>query len=117
MPDLSSVKVGDTLLCVDRNARRGTPPREETVVKVGRTLIHIEAWGDRTLTYRIADGIRNDNYGHSWLMTREQYEDKQERAAYISALSDLGVSFRFASGPDASKLERILAIMEETDHG
>ena len=75
---MTGIKAGDEVRVYDVNsapARRGQhdPGEPGKVVKVGRTLVHIEYF-HRTETFRIEDGRRNDNYGHQWFLTLEQAE-------------------------------------------
>lgn len=116
---LEDVKAGDELLLRNRNTRFDREPRVVTVVKVGRTLVYIpvsERYPDgQTLAYRIDTGYRNDNYRHTRLETREQYEENEERARLQTRLRDLGIELdRFhARNPSLPRLRALVKVMED----
>lgn len=87
-------RVGQEVYVRDVNGR-GRPVRKTPLVKVGRKLVYIEEFG-RPLAYRIEDGQRNDNYGHSWLQTEEEYVEERRRTEAVDRLRDLGLEPRFA---------------------
>jgi hypothetical protein len=45
---------------------------EATVVKVGRSLLHVQGKWGTPAAYRIKDGVRNDRYEHEWILTDAQ---------------------------------------------
>lgn len=113
MNDLTGVKVGDELLLIERYNGPRREPKVVTVAKVGTKLIHIELYGG-THTYRIDTGARNDNYGHTYLLTREEYEEDQARAGLEKDLRSAGVDFRFGTQKfSTAKLRALLAVMED----
>lgn len=68
-----ALKVGDVVLVFDVNGKRlGMDPngQPQKVLKVGRKLVTLEGRWGRPETYRIEDGVRNDNYEHSWFRTQ-----------------------------------------------
>jgi hypothetical protein len=93
--NLEGVKTGDELLLFDRNTRNHEP-RIVTVARIGRTLLYIPVDerfpGGKTLAYRIDTGHRNDDYRHTWLRTRADYEEGEQRAYLITRLAQLGLS-------------------------
>lgn len=113
MSDLTGVKVGDELLLIERYNRSGRAPIVVTVAKVGTKLVHIEVDGG-TYTYRIDTGARNDNYGHIYLITREEYEEVQVRDGLENSLRSAGVELRFGVRKfSTAKLRALLAVMED----
>jgi hypothetical protein len=124
MTGLDGVKVGDTLLLVQRygGAReKQQVPQEVTVVKVGTKLLHIPLTerdpDGKTLTYRIEDGRRNDNYGHTELWTREAYEAEKSRESVEAALKAHGVE-AWRNGPKPiAVLEALLDVLERAERG
>jgi hypothetical protein len=121
MPSLEGVKVGDTLLLFTRmgGAReKEQVPQEVTVVKVGRTLLHIpgvESQPDgKTFAYRIEDGYRNDNYRHTQLMTREAWEDENRRASLWDRLREHGLTGNMRGKPLTTEaLADVVAVLDE----
>lgn len=59
------IAFGDMVTVYDVNAR-GRSPERLPVVRVGRTLVYIAQYG-RDDAYRLDDGKRNDDYGHTWI--------------------------------------------------
>ena len=113
---MTGIKAGDEVRVYDVNsapARRGQhdPGEPGKVVKVGRTLVHIEYF-HRTETFRIEDGRRNDNYGHQWFLTLEQAEVKDRRRAAEDALRSVGLQFTSSGRRDSLTLEQIEALAE-----
>ena len=108
--------VGQKVLIRDINRRRDGGPTESVITRVGRKLVYIEQYG-REVAYRIEDGRKNDNYGHSWLQTPEQYVEEMHRDALWSRLNAAGLRLELGMSHKVStdKLERVVAIMEETD--
>ncbi|MGW7100444.1 beta barrel domain-containing protein [Streptomyces sp. NPDC054838] len=101
---LEGVKPGDELLLVQRYDK-GREPGAVTVHKVGRTLVHIVRYQGRpengTDAYRIEDGRKNDGFGHSYLIRREEYEEGQRLGRLRDALRQRGVRFEGdAPGPE-----------------
>lgn len=118
--DLSGVKVGDTLLhFVRMGGRREAEqvPTEKVVAKVGRTLVYVPKYPERPElgleAYRIEGGYRNDNYGHSQLMTREQVEDKALREELTARLKKHGFEYNWRS--DAKPTTVLAAVLKVLD--
>lgn len=80
---------GQTVIRRDVNENRYGGPTEVTVVKVGRTLVHVTGRGryGRTETFRIEDGRANDNYGHGWIQTQDEHAEEKWRDAQIARLT------------------------------
>jgi hypothetical protein len=85
---MNEFHVGQKVIVAGVNMQNKT--HEAEVVKVGRTLVYIEEYG-RQAVYRIDTGVRNDQYGHTWIRTKEQFQADSERAAAIVRLRDLGL--------------------------
>lgn len=125
MPGLEGVKVGDTLLLLltkmGGKREKEQVPQEVTVVKVGRTLLHIpvseQSPEGKTLTYRIENGVRADNYGHTQLMTREAYEAEKSREPLEEALRRHGVEVWRGGPKPIAVLEALLDVMEKHAKG
>lgn len=120
MPSLEGVKVGDTLLLLTKMGGRREKeqtPEEVTVVKVGRTLLHIPVSEDnpegKTLAYRIENGVRNDDYGHTVVTTREAYEAEQTRESLEESLRQHGIEVWRKGPKPIAVLEALLEIMEK----
>jgi hypothetical protein len=124
MPGLEGVNVGDTLLLLTRmgGAReKEQVPQEVTVVKVGRTLLHIPVSESspegKTLTYRIENGMRADNYGHTQVMTREAYEAEKSRDGLEESLRLHGIEVWRRGPKPIAVLEALLDVMERYERG
>jgi hypothetical protein len=91
------------------------------VVKVGRKLLQIPLYeGDpsgKTLAYRIEDGRRNDNYGHTYLWKREDLAAEKRREAVTSALKAHGVETWRGGEKPVAVLEALLDVMERAARG
>ena len=59
------IAYGDKVTVYDVNAR-GRAPEQLRVSRIGRTLVYIAKYG-RDDAYRLEDGRRNDDYGHTWI--------------------------------------------------
>ncbi|ONK10349.1 hypothetical protein [Streptomyces sp. MP131-18] len=107
-----NVKVGDTLLLRD-----GPKLDEVTVVKVGRTLVHVRKYG-RPMPFRMSDGGLNERmFGYGMWLTTPEIEAERERAAALEdRLKEFGIALRFGySKPSTAKLEALLKVMESED--
>lgn len=104
--------VGQELLIDDVN-RRDRPLETCTVTKVGRKLVTVAIgqWG-REEVYRIDTSKRNDNYQHRWLLTREEYEDRERRRVLLDALRKRYIEVS-TTNLTIDQLQRILDIAEE----
>jgi hypothetical protein len=124
MPSLEGVQVGDTLLLLTRMGGRREKeqvPQEVTVVKVGTALLHIPLSesqpGGKTLAYRIENGMRNDSYGHTQVMTREAYEAEKSRESLEEALRRHGVEVWRGGEKPIEVLKELLAVMDKHAKG
>jgi hypothetical protein len=120
MPSLEGVKVGDTLLLLTRmgGAReKEQTPEEVTVVKVGRIPLSERSPEGKTLTYRIENGMRADNYGHTQVMTREAYEAEKSRESLEEALRRHGIEVWRGGPKPIAVLEALLDVMERAERG
>lgn len=80
-------KVGDRVL-IRSNYKAGNG--EGTVVKVGRVLVTIEnRWGHKSI-YRMDSGAKNDDYGHSRIMTEEEWDQQEREGEEQQRTQDLG---------------------------
>lgn len=124
MESLEGVKVGDTLLLLTRlggRREKEQTPKEVTVVKVGTKLLHIpvseRSPKGKTLIYRIENGIANDNFGHTQVMTREAYETEKRRGPLEEALRRRGVEVWRGGSKPVAVLEALLDVMERAERG
>lgn len=72
----------------------GTPGK---VVKVGRSLVHVEFSGWHVEAYRIDTGVINDSYGHTHILTLPELADWNRRAAALAVLDRGGLRFKSSS--------------------
>jgi hypothetical protein len=86
---MSEFHVGQKVLVDGVNLRGRT--HEAEVVKVGRKLVYIEEYG-RQIAYRIETGVINDDYGHTWIQTPDQFQEAQDRKVVLDRLRDLGLT-------------------------
>lgn len=108
---MTTLQVGDEVRVFDVNgSRRGQPEGGYVghIVKVGRTLAHIEYKG-WTETFRLDNGRRNDNYGHQWFKTLEQAALDERRSVAEAVLRNVGVEL---SHRRSFTLEQIEALAE-----
>ena len=81
---MADIKPRDEVRVFDTNGSRAGQPEGGWmghVVKVGRTLAHID-YGDtreRIETFRLADGRRNDDGGRRYFLTLEQVAERDRR--------------------------------------
>jgi len=115
MGSLKGLKTGDEVYLVTRYGGRrekDQTPLTVTIHKVGRTLVHVLRYPERldlgTETYRIEDGVRNDNYGHSYLITREEYEARKIQSELLEELRKLGVRFDHGRTPESPSVLRAM---------
>lgn len=91
--------VGDRVWIRSVN-RRYSPDEEATIVKVGRTLVHVENRWRQVFKFRIENGVVADNYGHESIETgtmraeREAYEADLETLATAGLRRDAGTHDR-----------------------
>lgn len=112
MPDLSGLlTVGMTLL---RKGRTGSTV-EVIVTKVGRKLVTVSRSGDPNAwdaeQFRIENGQRNDNYGHTWVTTVEQDAALQESCRLSDELHDLGIRFELGKRYTIQQKQAIIDIL------
>jgi hypothetical protein len=123
MSNLEGVKVGDELVITSahRKTQPGEEPRTVTVHKVGRTLVHVLRYAGHsdkgTDTYRIENGIANDNYGHSELWKPEDWKAEQRREELDEALRKHGVEAWRRGPKPVAVLEALLDVMERYARG
>lgn len=120
MSSLEGVKAGDELLLMSSYGGAQVYEREPKIVrvhKVGRTLVHLLVYEGSpdgpTETYRIEDGVRNDNYRHSVLKTREDWEGEKMRHELDEALRAHGVETSRRGPKSIVVLEELLAVLEK----
>lgn len=99
--DLDAVAVGDAVQ-LNSGYRRTT---EGTVVKIGRTLVHIDNGYGRVDTYRL-DGRRRDGYPGGF-RTLARVADDERRAAMIERLRGHGVEIRLGYAVDWSTAQLV----------
>lgn len=123
MASLEGVKVGDTVLYFRKYGGRREEeqvPQEVTIVKVGRTLVHINKYEGKpeygTETYRIDSGYRNDDYRHTYLMTREAYEAERRREEVSARLKKHGFEYNWRSEKKpVAVLEAVLKVLDDAE--
>lgn len=101
------------MVVTDVNDRSGREPRREEVTRVGRKLVYVKEYG-REYSYRLEDGTRNDNYGHSHIWTEDEWTERERRVNVTTALREAGLetvgySWKF----DTHTLEEILAVVSK----
>lgn len=90
------IKPRDEVRVFDTSGRSAGQPAggwPGIVVKVGRTLAHID-YGDareRIETFRLSDGRRNDSYGHRLFLTLAQVAENDRLRAANELLRARGV--------------------------
>lgn len=120
MKTLKDVKVGDRVLLVGStpfSEKRKRAPEEREVVKVGRTLLHVDtpdASYPSPSTYRIENGRANDGYGHSSICTRDEYEHEQRQAEAAEEMHRLGVEVRLGRRLTLEQTEAVVAALRAT---
>ncbi len=60
------IAFGDKVMVYDVHAC-GRAPEQLPVARVGRSLIHVDVKYRGEVSYRLDDGRRNDDYGHTWI--------------------------------------------------
>jgi hypothetical protein len=118
---LYALKPGDRVQVFDVNGpRRGMPKGgwDGTVVKVGRTLIHVDypggRWGKPT-PFRLEDGSRaNDDYGHQHIRTVEQAAEEAHRSELAARLRAGGVDLSYRRAFTIETLEALVAALDAT---
>jgi hypothetical protein len=119
---LEGVKAGDELLLLARYGGRREKEQQPNVVtvhKVGRTLVHVLRVESKpelgTEAYRIEDGLKNDNYGHTRLTTRAAYEESKKRAALFASLKEHGVTMAGRAPKSTATLEALLQVLDDAE--
>jgi hypothetical protein len=108
---MSKYSVGDKVMIKHINS--GTSPA--TVVKVGRVLVTVKAEHSPEATYRIDTGARNDNYGHSRIMTLAKWEEFCDRNELINRLAKAGLkTIRNTYSCDLEWLRRVVEAAEQS---
>lgn len=89
---------------------------ESTVVKVGRTLIHIQDPYGRVTKYRRSDRQRHGaGRGFGYFVTLNQKAQREWRAGAIAALRRHGLEIRDTSVWTNAKLEKLARFLEEME--
>lgn len=90
-PAVIQFAVGQRVWVYDVNAKRGDAPKEGTVTKVGRSLVHVQhewSYGGKPQTFRMDDGQANDNYSHQWIRTDEERVRHDRWNAAVKVLAE-----------------------------
>jgi hypothetical protein len=84
--------VGQEVVVTSQYSRE---PRLAKVVKVGRTLVHVEAqWGGRKPdVFRMDTGKINDQWGRQTVYTVEEFEERARRIEAQQRASNAGLRF------------------------
>lgn len=117
---LYALKPGDRVQVFDINGARMGQPRggwDGTVVKVGRTLIHVDypgQYGRGPKAFRLDDGRANDNYRHQSLRTVERAAADMHRMELCSRLRAAGIDLRMGYDFSIETLEALVAALDAT---
>lgn len=103
--ELAKVAVGDTVFVMTGFRRDGF--REVTVVKIGRTLVHLSN-GD---AYRRDTQVRRDAYGYRFY-TKAQMEDKQRRDEALKRLRFMGLDSRSGAQELQWSTDQLVAVVQ-----
>ena len=90
--------------------RHGTG--EGTVVKVGRALVTVQYGHGYQKVFRIETGVANDNYGHEWIETDEERQEREERQDLTQRLHRAGLRLDFGVVIPTGQLRRIVEAAE-----
>ena len=120
MPTPKKFAVGDKVMVTSVNGRTREPV-ERTVVKVGRTNVTLDGsyfgvWQEKT--YNMETGGETGNYSHEHVWTLQDWADREKRSDLVERLKASALLEPYRYGFDRipiSKLERIVAIMEEAE--
>lgn len=96
---MAAIREHDKVRVFDVNGSRSGQPEGGwigTVVKVGRTLAHIDYEGAReTQTFRLNDGRRNDDYAHRYFLTLAEAAERDRIGAADETLRAHGVELSY----------------------
>lgn len=84
----------------------------EPVVKVGRSLVHVEDRHGNVRTFRKDTGVINSAYPHFRIFTEEVWERRQRRANLFAQIGKHGVTFRNREQHNDETLVAILAALD-----
>lgn len=114
LEELPKLKVGDPVLMAPIGNSKLRPAK---VVKVGRTLYHVQPdgygeWARETFRIDTWQGTK-EQVGHgSWITTSEMQEQKSRKAAAIEALKTWGLLFNYRNDDwTLGDLERLVMVI------
>ena len=110
MDDLSNQwKVGETVYI--KSSYRTVHQRTGKIVKVGRTLVHVEENGN-IATYRKEGGRATDGYG-SRIQTAQMRLDAIREKELIAQIEEAGFEIRISARPSLKMLTAIADTIKE----
>ena len=115
---MSKYEVGQQVWVYDVNRTEGSlgrPPEPATVVKVGRRLVTVAISGSYQKTFRIENGVANDQYGHQWIRTDDERAARERHAELVAALRAHRVVLDFGCRLTVDDLERLVAALPRGD--
>jgi len=116
----TDIKPRDEVRVFDTNGRRAGQPDggwPGIVVKVGRTLAHID-YGDtreRIETFRLSDGRRNDDYGHRYFLTLEQVAGRDRKAEAVAVLRARRIVLDHGHSLTLEQIEALAEVVKTCD--
>jgi hypothetical protein len=117
---MDTIKPRDEVRVFDTNGSRVGQPEGGwlgIVVKVGRTLAHID-YGDareRIETFRLSDGRRNDDNGRRYFLTLEQIAERERRATAIAVLKKRRIVLDHGHGLTTEQIEALAEVVKTWD--
>lgn len=104
-------RIGQQAWLYDVNQRG---PVRVSVTKVGRKLVTVSGGGLWSKTFRIENGRANDQFGHHWILTDEQRELSDRRAAANAVINDELTRYGARGGLSVEVLEAIAALLSKS---
>ena len=90
--------------------------RPGKVTHVGRKLVTVLPDGSPfDAKYRMGTGRKNDGYGHEFILTLDEVEERNQRIMINARLIGLGVNFRlgFEEKYSTDQLAAVIKVLEE----
>ena len=122
---MSKFKVGDWVVLVEPRYGRGPADvSTRTIEKVSRKYVYLdgetEGWKKRP--FSLTDGCEVDNSNYpARIYTPQEHADRERRAQVMVALKERGIlwdsygEFRNGEAYSITKLEKLLAVLEESE--
>ena len=113
--DLTNIKVGDILICRDVNESKARQQRalKFPVTRVGRKYLVVGGKEYDRKTGRI-----NDNYGHAWLQTVDEYEAEKTMKNLTDKMYDLKIQLDLSKSglSNASKIKVFQVLLSAVEN-